>query len=247
MSIRIMAHVWAASLASTRKLVALALADNARDDTDLCWPSLQHLIHKTGLDRKTIIAAIASLEADGILEDSGEREGKTRQIKVYRITVPKLVSLRTAYSQAREKGPKSPRKQTRFSAKQSQKRDTEPLRTIKEPTAAAQVVPNTTSEAPVIHRQGAAAPDLIWPHNLPHGQRAAIEHYLKANPSSNSQQQLLDELEGVMRENAVRDPVAFFLHIAKQQAAGKFLPSHAHRVQVEREGADIERELREQP
>lgn len=91
--------------------------------------------------------------------------------------------------------------------------------------------------------QGAAA-DLVWPSKIPHGQRSAIEHYLKANTSKNPQQ-LLDELEGVMRDELVRDPVAFFLHIAQQQAAGKFLPSHAHRVQVEREGQELERELRE--
>lgn len=115
---------------------------------------------------------------------------------------------------------------------------------------AAAVNPRARGAPPVDNSQtkvkGAAAADLIWPQHLPKGQQAAIEHYLRANPSANTQV-LLDELSGVMRDEALRDPVAFFLHIAKQQAVGKFLPSHAHRVQVEREGEAVERALRAHP
>lgn len=67
---------------ATRKLVLIALADAANDNM-ICWPSIDALEQKTSLDRKTIVAAIADLEAWGLLRDTGRRAGKTRQIPVY--------------------------------------------------------------------------------------------------------------------------------------------------------------------
>lgn len=101
-----------------RKLVLIALADRHNAESDLAYPSVPWLAEWTGLNRKTVIAALDTLEAQGLISDSGERVGKTKQIKAYRLhlgTVPK-----TEQSQKRN----SPT----FSAKESQKRDTEPVR-----------------------------------------------------------------------------------------------------------------------
>jgi hypothetical protein len=67
-----------------RKLVLLALADRAGPD-DTVWPSFDLLIADTGADRKTIWQAIRSMKAAGILEDTGQRKGRTGQIPVLRL------------------------------------------------------------------------------------------------------------------------------------------------------------------
>ncbi|HBG31321.1 MAG TPA: hypothetical protein DDW98_11945, partial [Gammaproteobacteria bacterium] len=54
-------------LSAQQKLVLLALADRA-DERDICFPSVARLSGDTGLDRKTIMRAVASLEQAGIME-----------------------------------------------------------------------------------------------------------------------------------------------------------------------------------
>src|SRR5258708_5945465 len=83
-----MERVWDSSLGPSRKLVALSYANSAHDEDNRAWASLAYLERRTALDRKTIISAIAALEAAGILTDTGERRGKTSSIKVYAVVVP---------------------------------------------------------------------------------------------------------------------------------------------------------------
>lgn len=109
---------------AAEKLVALAYADRHNEETGCAYPSIAWLCEFSSLNRKTVVAAVARLEAAGLLSDSGERRGDTKQIKVYRLhfnntengTVPKPVQ-----SQKRNSSEKV--------VKQSQKRDTEPVRT----------------------------------------------------------------------------------------------------------------------
>jgi hypothetical protein len=99
------------------KLVLLGLADRHNPETNTAYPSVAWLADFSSLNRKTVITSLDRLEALGLISDSGERAGKTRQVKAYRLaigTVPK-----TEQSQKRN----SPR----ISGKQSQKRDTEPV------------------------------------------------------------------------------------------------------------------------
>lgn len=103
---------------AARKLVLLALADRHNPESNVAYPSITWLAEWTGLNRKTIITALADLEALKMISDSGKRAGKTGQIKAYSLhigTVPK-----TEQSQKRNS--------SIFSVKQSQKRDTEPVR-----------------------------------------------------------------------------------------------------------------------
>lgn len=107
---------------ASMKFVLIALAECAHYKTGLIYPSLAHLGEIAPLDRKTIIAQIELLQAHGYLIDTGERTGKTKQIKVYRLsmeTVPKTE-------------PSQKRNSSDFSVKQSQKRNTEPS---KEPSS----------------------------------------------------------------------------------------------------------------
>lgn len=72
---------------SSVKFVFLALADNASYDGDVgvVWPCLKTICEKTSQDRKTVIAALDTLEKLKLLEDTGKRTGFTGQVKVYRI------------------------------------------------------------------------------------------------------------------------------------------------------------------
>ena len=100
------------------KLVLLGLAECAQRENCKAWPSIAALAEFTCLNRKTIIAALDTLEARKFITDTGEKRGRTAQVKVYFLhteTVPK-----TEQSQKRNS--------STFSVKQSQKRDTEPVR-----------------------------------------------------------------------------------------------------------------------
>lgn len=137
------AITWALKLPikhSSAKFVLTVLANCASGDTWLAYPSVAYLAEATGQDRKTVLANLVRLRELGFIEDSGRRMGDTKQVIVYRLlagqqieTVPKTEQSQKRNSSENETVPKStgkspvfPSKQSRFSAKQSQKRDTEP-------------------------------------------------------------------------------------------------------------------------
>lgn len=112
---------WAAKCkpgSAPQKLVLLALAECAQRDNNLAFPSIAALVEFSSLNRKTVIAALASLEEGNFITDTGERMGRTKQVKVYCLNL--------------ESSPKTEQFQKRnsstFSVKESQKRDTEPVR-----------------------------------------------------------------------------------------------------------------------
>ena len=135
---------------ATAKFVLVALADNA-DDEGRAFPSVESLISKTSLDRKTVIRALDELEQMEVLTDTGSRVGRTKQVKVYRLTWkrPESGSVRTASQRVPDsehnpvngtvpeippKGPVFPSKGPVFPSKESQKRDTEPSGNPQEPS-----------------------------------------------------------------------------------------------------------------
>lgn len=67
---------------AAENLVLIHLADRA-GHADTAYPSVAYLSDRTGLNRKTIISAIDSLETRGLIFDTGERKGSTGQVKVY--------------------------------------------------------------------------------------------------------------------------------------------------------------------
>lgn len=78
--------VWKINLKASQKLLLLALADRA-DEHHCCYPSIQRLSNDTGLDRKTICRQINQMIADGLIIDTGERKGATKQVKVLRLNI----------------------------------------------------------------------------------------------------------------------------------------------------------------
>lgn len=81
-----MTWAYGQKLKSSVKFVLVTLCDYADAEYRL-WPSIADLVEKTCMDRKTVIAAIDILEKNGYLIDTGERKGKTRQVKVYFIDI----------------------------------------------------------------------------------------------------------------------------------------------------------------
>lgn len=69
---------------SAVKIVLVSLADRASED-HTCFPSISRLELDTELNRKTILAAIRHLAEVGLIADTGERKGRTKQVKVYRL------------------------------------------------------------------------------------------------------------------------------------------------------------------
>ena len=98
------------------KFTLVAMCECANYRTGRITPSIAYLSEITGQDRKTVIANTAELEKRGYITDTGERTGRTNQVKVYSAgigTVPKTE-------------PSQKRNSSVSGRKQSQKRDTEP-------------------------------------------------------------------------------------------------------------------------
>lgn len=138
---------------SAVKFTLVAMSECANYKTGDIHPSIEHLVEITGQDRKTIIANIAKLEELGLLVDTGERSGRTRQIKVYRLSMQTVPN--TEQSQMRNSSV-SP-------SKQSQKRDTEPS---KEPST-------SEAKASSVSRVRKANGDFVLPSHIPGEQWAA--------------------------------------------------------------------------
>ncbi|WP_374258744.1 DnaT-like ssDNA-binding domain-containing protein [Yokenella regensburgei] len=69
---------------SSAKAVLTWLADMC--GADLCaFPSIPALAEATELDKKTVQSSLQHLVSVGLIEDTGERRGRTRQIPVYRL------------------------------------------------------------------------------------------------------------------------------------------------------------------
>lgn len=72
---------------SADKLVLIGLAYCADHRTMLAHPSVPALVEFASLERKRVMSSLARLTACGWIEDTGERVGKTRQVKVWRLRV----------------------------------------------------------------------------------------------------------------------------------------------------------------
>jgi hypothetical protein len=95
-------------LPSSRKFVLVALADAASDEGP-CFPSIKHVVAKTSLDRKTVIDAIVELKAIGLIAETGECKGKTKQIPVLKLHISKSPENGIVIRDANETVPNFPR------------------------------------------------------------------------------------------------------------------------------------------
>ncbi|HHJ4378098.1 TPA: helix-turn-helix domain-containing protein [Citrobacter freundii] len=77
---------WGLELKASQKLLMLSLADRA-DESHCCYPSIQRLVKDTGMDRKTIGKWVSQMIDDGLITDTGDRKGKTKQVRVLRLNI----------------------------------------------------------------------------------------------------------------------------------------------------------------
>jgi|GEM_PF-6126735 len=147
MSIKHLNDAFGASLKkSSHKFILVALADYANEVGE-AYPSTETICSKTSLDRKTVLAGLSSLSDLGFIEDTGQRKGKTGQVKVWHLSIakgnknsPKNGMLKESQKRnSTENGtvPFLREKNTKNGMlKESQKRDIEPsvLLTTREPS-----------------------------------------------------------------------------------------------------------------
>lgn len=127
---------------SSVKFVLIALANHA-DAQGFAWPSISHISETTEQDRKTVVAALATLRESGFLIDTGDKKGSTKQVTVYQLMVGNDIVnsaengiVKDAQKRDSSESGTVPEKTVNSTVsphKQSQKRDTEPSRTNKEP------------------------------------------------------------------------------------------------------------------
>jgi hypothetical protein len=101
---------------SSVKFTLVALCECANYRTGKIFPSIEHICQITGQDRKTVISNIGKLASDGWITETGERVGKTGQIKVYVANIGTVPNVEQSQERNSSESP----------SKESQKRDTEP-------------------------------------------------------------------------------------------------------------------------
>lgn len=107
---------------------------------------------------------------------------------------------------------------------------------VSQPAAASISSPDLSTKG-----NGAAAAELIFPPKFSAAQCDAAAPLFNGNSNP---QVVLDELQGVMERENVRDPVAMLVSLLRQQREGTFVPSHAHRIEAQREGESVRREVK---
>ncbi len=82
MSISLMTDVWRLPLQATRKMVLLALADNANDEGTDCWPSVGKLVEKCSMSERAVQGHLSALEEDGYIKRH-ERLGRSNKFTIH--------------------------------------------------------------------------------------------------------------------------------------------------------------------
>lgn len=102
-------YAWGTAVRSSSvKLVFLALAENADNETGEAFPSIASIIQRTQLDRKTVMLALRWLQTNGFIEDTRRRVGGTQRVKVYRFIGAPFEVTKTGPKTAPLNGPKIP-------------------------------------------------------------------------------------------------------------------------------------------
>lgn len=187
---------------SSAKFVLIAFADQTT--SDLAFMSLASICEMTGQDRKTVVANIARLVEWGLIEDTGERRGRTGQIPVYRLKMGEGLFDNAHYDPKRpengtvpktEPVPKTDGNSTVFPMKQSQKRYSDPR--ALDPRADPIHTPRACdpAAAPAVARSPDAATPTPTPGAL--ATRAMIEAGMPATRVNPSHPELLAALKTV--------------------------------------------------
>lgn len=216
-------------------LVALKVADHAEHDGTRVWPAVASLALHTRQSERTVQRALRAMEKKGWLILVKETTGKKGDTRMYRIPVENIpldvvVRVTNCHPSPVDKLPTTG--DTKRKVRVTNAALTGDTAMAHKPSLKA-----TVQQQPpeVTHGAATAARKLIYPPNLSTAQQDTIGTYLKTL-SHQTAQLILDELAGILASKSVRDPMAMFAHLVRQNDDGELVPSHAHRVQAEREG-----------
>ena len=109
MSIALMTEVWKLDLQAPRKMVLLALADNANDEGTNCFPSVATIVEKCSMSERTVQGHLQALEETGLIQRK-ERSGRSTHytLNVERISALALARKREKASQRLKINPEEP-------------------------------------------------------------------------------------------------------------------------------------------
>ena len=80
MSIALMTLAWRSDFAAGKKMVLLALCDNANEQGE-CFPSISMLASKCSMSERSVFTHVASLESDGAVK----RENRPGRSTIYHL------------------------------------------------------------------------------------------------------------------------------------------------------------------
>ncbi len=253
MSISLMTDVWKLTLQAPRKMVLLALADNANDEGTDCWPSVGKLVEKCSMSERAVQGHLAALEEDGYIKRH-ERLGRSNKFTIHvdRIRLEILQKVKAladtpAESAPPAKVPEIPPQNLHPSP--SNPRDTH---TPAESAPPQSLHPTPAGSAPITTREpslkttttssdaiesccgGDFMEDLHYPV-CSEEESIAIAELVGSCPSQ-LRQKMLDEIEGARQAGVIKtNLVPFAQGIARAIHRGSFTVGHGTKVAASRQ------------
>lgn len=215
MSIRVMGQCWELQVSAPQKAVLMSLADQANDH-GVCWPSIRCIVIRTCLSRRTVIRAVADLEAQGYLSCRHE-QGRVTKYTIHPQPPGHGSELAnpcqsdtgarvTRLSQSHRRGARVARERCQSDTQTQKNRH--------------RTTTTTTGEHADEH------PRLVFPKGLAEDVVVDIEDHVQGLPAQLAQQ-VVDELAGAMaRPGWIKaSPVAFARGLVGKARHGEFHPS----------------------
>ena len=252
MSISLMTDVWKLPLQAPRKMVLLALADNANDEGTDCWPSVGKLVEKCSMSERAVQGHLAALEEGGYIKRH-ERLGRSNKftIHVERIRLEILEKTKASRPTPAESAPPAdvdklppqnlhpspsnpygiytPAESAPLQNLHPTPADSAPI-TTKEPS-----LKTTTTSSDAIESccGGDLIEELHYPVCSPE-ESIAIAEIVGSCPAQ-LRQKMLDEIEGARQAGVIKtNLVPFARGIATAISRGTFTVGHGTKVTMQR-------------
>ena len=223
-------YVWKLDMPSTRKLVMLALCKFA-DEEGHCYPSVATVARMTGITKRHCQRHMAELIGESFVAVVGNERGGLRS-RDYMLS---LAALRAAAGEGNGKPVSPVARMTPLRATSARKsRDTGVTRTTSL---------NFQQETPPPSARDVQALDWSGLAQFGANEKAVVVDLLKGIQAER-RQDLVDELGGALRVNAIRGQWPGWLRaVARRAKEGEFVANHA--LVVQRDRLRVAREMAE--
>ena len=252
MSISLMTDVWKLPLQAPRKMVLLALADNANDEGTDCWPSVGKLVEKCSMSERAVQGHLAALEEGGYIKRH-ERLGRSNKftIHVERIRLEILEKTKASKPTPAESAP--PTDVDKLPPQNLHPSPSNPyvIRTPAESAPLQNLHPTPADSAPITTKEpslkttttssdaiesccgGDLIEELHYPVCSPE-ESIAIAEIVGSCPAQ-LRQKMLDEIEGARQAGVIKtNLVPFARGIATAISRGTFTVGHGTKVTMQR-------------